>query len=139
MSINDATPAEWDKASRGPDTKEECLLTAQEEQVTKAKDIKESMYKNTISGALYHPNDHNLLDKQMFPEEDVVNHPPHYNKGGIEAIDHIEQQLSEGFKYYLVGNVYKYLHRWEYKDGLQDLKKAEWYLNKMISDIEDTT
>ena len=125
MSIDDATPEEWNRVSRGPDTKEECLMSAQQPK--------------TITGSLYHPNDHNLLDKQMFPEEDVVNHPPHYNKGGIEAIDYIEQQLSEGFKYYLVGNVYKYLHRWEYKDGLQDLKKAQWYLNRMISDIEDTT
>ncbi len=125
MSIDDATPEEWNRVSRGPDTKEECLMSAQKPK--------------TITGSLYHPNDHNLLDKQMFPEEDVVNHPAHYNKGGVEAIDYIEQQLSEGFKYYLVGNVYKYLHRWEYKDGLQDLKKAQWYLNRMISDIEDTT
>jgi len=125
MSIDDATPEEWNRVSRGPDTKEECLMSAQKPK--------------TITGSLYHPNDHNLLDKQMFPKEDVVNHPAHYNKGGVEAIDYIEQQLSEGFKYYLVGNVYKYLHRWEYKDGLQDLKKAQWYLNKMISDIEDTT
>tara|TARA_B100000131_G_C17997345_1_gene565074 strand:+ start:635 stop:1012 length:378 start_codon:yes stop_codon:yes gene_type:complete len=125
MSIDDATPEEWNRVSRGPDTKEECLMSAQKPK--------------TITGSLYHPNDHNLLDKQMFPKEDVVNHPAHYNKGGVEAIDYIEQQLSEGFKYYLVGNVYKYLHRWEYKDGLQDLKKAQWYLNRMISDIEDTT
>ena len=124
MSINEATPAEWDKASRGPDTQEECLMSAQKSK--------------TISGSLYHPAD-GLLDKQMFPKEDVINHPAHYNKGDIEAIDYIEQQLSEYFKYYLVGNVYKYLHRWEYKDGLQDLKKAQWYLNRMISDIEDTT
>ena len=130
MSINDATPEEWDRLiSKGPDKPEECLMN---KPVTKAEDIKESIYKNTITGALYHPNDHNLLDKQMFPKEDTVNHPPHYNKGGLEAIDYIEQQLEGGFADYLEGNVLKYIHRWRYKNGIEDLKKAEWYLKKLI-------
>ena len=130
MSINDATPEEWDRLiSKGPDKPEECLMN---KPVTKAEDIKESIYKNTISGALYHPNDHNLMDKQMFPKEDTVNHPPHYNKGGLEAIDYIEQQLEGGFADYLEGNVLKYIHRWRYKNGIEDLKKAEWYLKKLI-------
>ena len=130
MSINDATPEEWDRLiSKGPDKQEECLMN---KPVTKAEDIKESIYKNTITGALYHPNDHNLMDKQMFPKEDTVNHPPHYNKGGLEAIDYIEQQLEDGFTDYLEGNVLKYIHRWRYKNGIEDLKKAEWYLKKLI-------
>ena len=130
MSINDATPEEWDRLiSKGPDKPEECLMN---KPVTKAEDIKESIYKNTITGALYHPNDHNLLDKQMFPKEDTVYHPPHYNKGGLEAIDYIEQQLEGGFADYLEGNVLKYIHRWRYKNGIEDLKKAEWYLKKLI-------
>ena len=130
MSINDATPEEWDRLiSKGPDKPEECLMN---KPVTKAEDIKESIYKNTITGALYHPNDHNLMDKQMFPKEDTVNHPPHYNKGGLEAIDYIEQQLEDGFADYLEGNVLKYIHRWRYKNGIEDLKKAEWYLKKLI-------
>ena len=130
MSINDATPEEWDRfISKGPDKPEECLMN---KPVTKAEDIKESIYKNTITGALYHPNDHNLMDKQMFPKEDTVNHPPHYNKGGLEAIDYIEQQLEGGFADYLEGNVLKYIHRWRYKNGIEDLKKAEWYLKKLI-------
>ena len=73
MSINDATPEEWDKAYRGPDKPEECLMT---KPITKAVDIKDSTFK-TITGSLYHPNDHNLMDKQMFPKEDTVNHHPH--------------------------------------------------------------
>lgn len=129
MSINNATPEEWDKVVRGPDKPEECLMN---KPVTKAEDIKESIYKNTICGALYHPNDHNLMDKQMFPKEDTVNHPPHYNKGGLEAIDYIEQQLEDGFADYLEGNVLKYIHRWRYKNGIEDLRKAEWYLKKLI-------
>ena len=129
MSIDDATPEEWDRVmSKGPDKPEECLMN---KPVTKAEDIKDSTFK-TITGSLYHPNDHNLMDKQMFPKEDTVNHPPHYNKGGMEAIDYIEQQLEDGFADYLEGNVLKYIHRWRYKNGIEDLNKAEWYLKKLI-------
>ncbi len=65
---------------------------------------------------------------------DVVNKPPHYNQGGMEAIDYIKQQLGEGNVDYCEGNVLKYLHRWRYKNGLQDLQKAQWYLNKMVKE-----
>ena len=128
MSINNATPKEWDNLFRGPDKREECLMT---DQVKKAEDIKESLYKNTITGSLYHPSD-SSLDKQMFPKEDSVNHPPHYNNGTLEAIDYIEQQLEDGFSDYLEGNVLKYLHRWRYKNGIEDLNKAQWYLKRLI-------
>ena len=127
MSINDATPKEWNDLGRGPDKKEECLMT---EQVKKAEDIKDSTFK-TITGSLYHPND-SSLDKIMFPKEDPVNHPPHYNNGTLEAIDYIEQQLEDGFSDYLEGNVLKYIHRWRYKNGIEDLNKAEWYLKRLI-------
>ena len=128
MSINKATPKEWDNLFRGPDKREECLMT---DQIKKAEDIKESIYKNTITGSLYHPND-SSLDKIMFPKEDPVEHPPHYNKGTLEAIDYIEQQLEDGFSDYLEGNVLKYLHRWRYKNGIEDLNKAQWYLKRLI-------
>ncbi len=72
------------------------------------------------------------------PEEwdALINKPPHYNRGGIEAIDYIKQQLGEGIIEYCEGNVLKYLHRWRYKNGLEDLKKAQWYLNKMVQEQE---
>ena len=70
-------------------------------------------------------------------EVDKVNSPPHYNNGGMECIDYIQQQLSEHFSSYCQGNVIKYLHRWRYKNGVEDLKKAEWYLKAMIRDIEN--
>ena len=66
---------------------------------------------------------------------DVVNKPAHYNKGGIECIDYIEQQLGEGFIEYCEGNVHKYLHRWRYKNGSEDLQKARWYLQRMIQKV----
>ena len=69
--------------------------------------------------------------------EDMVNHPIHYNKAGIETIDAIEAATTNGFKYYLQGNILKYIWRYEYKNGVEDLKKAQWYLNKLIEVYND--
>ena len=72
--------------------------------------------------------------------EDMVNHPPHYNKNGIETIDAIESATGEGFEYYLQGNILKYLWIYKYKGKpLEDLKKAEWYLSKLIETVENET
>jgi hypothetical protein len=65
-------------------------------------------------------------------DDDMVNHPEHYNKAGIETIDALEAMLGDGFEAYLQGNIMKYLWRYKYKNGLEDLKKAEWYLHKLI-------
>lgn len=62
---------------------------------------------------------------------DMVEKPPHYNQGGIECIDYIKQQLGDGFISYCEGNVIKYMHRYRYKNGSEDLKKAQWYLARM--------
>ena len=64
--------------------------------------------------------------------EDMVNHPPHYNQRGIECVDAIEAATDIGFEYYLQGNIIKYLWRYRYKHGVEDLKKAQWYLYKLI-------
>ena len=59
--------------------------------------------------------------------------PDHYKIGGIETIDYIEAKLTkEQFKGYLVGNVIKYISRFEHKNGLEDLKKADWYLSWLL-------
>ncbi len=59
--------------------------------------------------------------------------PDHYKIGGIETIAYIEAKLTkEQFKGYLVGNVIKYISRFEHKNGQEDLKKAGWYLNRLI-------
>lgn len=65
---------------------------------------------------------------------DTVNHPSHYiESGGIECIEAIEAQLtSEEYKGYLRGNCVKYLWRWTNKGGLTDLKKCQWYLDRLI-------
>jgi len=64
--------------------------------------------------------------------EDVVNNPKHYNQTGVECIDAIKAQTGDGYEYYLQGNIAKYLWRYRYKNGVEDLKKAQWYLNKLI-------
>lgn len=63
---------------------------------------------------------------------DMVNSPPHYNKAGIETIDAIMAATDEGSEYYLQGNIIKYVWRYRYKNGVEDLEKAQWYLNRLI-------
>jgi hypothetical protein len=70
--------------------------------------------------------------EERLTTQDVVNSPTHYNQAGIECIDAIAAALGDGFEYYLQGNVMKYLWRYRYKNGIEDLKKAEWYHNKLI-------
>ena len=72
--------------------------------------------------------------------EDYVNSPPHYNKGDIECIDAIEAMLThEEFVGYLRGNSLKYRWRFRYKNGIQDLEKAEWYENKLMEVLKNET
>ena len=65
-------------------------------------------------------------------EDDMVNSPPHYNQSGVECIDAIEAATGEYFEYYLQGNIIKYLWRYRYRNGIEDLEKAKWYLDKLI-------
>ena len=71
----------------------------------------------------------------MKTKEDMVNNPSHYNQAGVEAIDAIRAATDEGFEYYLQGNIMKYLWRYRYKNGVEDLKKAEWYLKVLIEEV----
>jgi len=66
---------------------------------------------------------------------DNVNHPKHYTQGKIEVIDFILDQKMP----YLESNVLKYICRHRYKNGLEDLKKAQWYINKLIEVTENET
>ena len=66
-------------------------------------------------------------------KSDIVNKPPHYLKGKIEVIDFIEDQK---FGYH-DGNAVKYICRYRYKrKPVEDLKKAVWYLNRLIKKLE---
>lgn len=68
--------------------------------------------------------------------DDNVNHPSHYTDGKIECIDAIESSMSkEAFMGYCKGNIIKYVWRYEYKGGVESLKKAKWYLDKLIEAV----
>jgi hypothetical protein len=70
--------------------------------------------------------------KAFTTHDDIVNHPRHYTQGKIEVLDFIlDQQLP-----YLAGNVIKYICRYRYKGGVTDLRKAEFYLRRLIEEEE---
>ena len=69
-------------------------------------------------------------------KKDMVNQPPHYNQDKVECIDAIESATNSGFEYYLQGVIIKYLWRYRYKGGKQDLEKAQWYLTKLIDIVK---
>jgi hypothetical protein len=112
MSINDATPADWDRLRKKHPAIDESLMSVYVEMTQEE------------------------LDEYIFAEEeedDVVNNPSHYNTGNIECIDAIEESMSSvAFKGYLKGNAMKYLWRYDYKGKqVEDLEKAGWYLLRL--------
>lgn len=74
-----------------------------------------------------------LKDKMDKYRDDIVNKPKHY-QGKIECIDAIESAVEglEGLEAVCTANVIKYVYRWKKKNGVEDLKKAQWYLNKLL-------
>jgi len=80
----------------------------------------------TAVGKLYHPED----------KHNPVTQPDHYNKGAIEAIEAIKASMHpQEYKGYLKGNCLKYLWRYEYKNGVEDLRKARVYLEWLIKEV----
>ena len=73
------------------------------------------------------------------PKNDIINHPNHYCYGGIETIDFIKAKLTpEEFRGFLKGTAIKYQSRAGHKDDeIQDLKKARWYQDRLISELEN--
>ena len=72
-------------------------------------------------------------------KDTMVNHPNHYqSETGLEVIDIIEAFTFDlkGIEATDTGNVLKYMCRWKAKNGLQDLKKADWYLEHLIKHVE---
>ena len=111
--------------------------------------------KDTIDKVKYictvHRDDEMLTPEMLTPNEirekigfdpipDNVNHPLHYkSETGLEAIDAIEAFTFDlkGIEAVDTGNVLKYICRWKKKNGLEDLKKAQWYLNHLIKHVEN--
>ena len=85
-------------------------------------------------------NGETTLDLGDMLSYDAVNKPAHYNLGGgVECIDYIKQVLTlDGFISYCQGNMIKYQHRHGYKGNpVQDMEKAQWYLNKMLEAMKE--
>jgi hypothetical protein len=103
----------------------------------KAKAIKTQQ--QVVKGAIEHWKNISTTSSgkqiEMFePKADPVNHPAHYKVGGIETIDFIEAKKLG----YNLGNVVKYLTRADHKGNkLQDLRKAQWYLEREIWNVEN--
>lgn len=78
------------------------------------------------------------LNECIGQDVDVINHPSHYTKGRIECIDAIDSATvgKSGIEAVCVANLIKYLWRYEEKGGLESVRKAQWYLNKLISELE---
>lgn len=79
------------------------------------------------------------LVSEKYPEHDNINHPLRYTKGDIECIDAIKAATvgKTGIEAVDVGHVIRYLWRYEEKDGLESVKKAEWYIKHLINELEN--
>jgi len=75
--------------------------------------------------------------KESF-KKDMVNSPEHYTQGNIECIDAIAEVVKhlDGMEAMCTGNAIKYLWRWRHKNGVEDLKKAQWYIQRMIDGFD---
>ncbi len=133
MSIDDATPEEWNRMNfkrtqTGEPTFGEYMKRLNSKYVYDSTED----YGNEVT------NDAgDFADCWTSKDFDDVNSPEHYNYGNIECIEAIEESMTPlAFKGYLKGNTMKYLWRYERKGKVvQDLEKAQWYLNKLI-DVE---
>jgi hypothetical protein len=77
----------------------------------------------------------NAVASMYLYADDKINHPSHYKVGGIETIDFIEAKQLD----YHLGNVVKYISRANHKDEkLENLKKAQWYLNRAVANLSKT-
>lgn len=71
---------------------------------------------------------------------DMVNHPKHYNQGGIECIDALKAATvgKRGIEAVCVANVIKYLWRYEKKNGIEDIRKAKFYIERLLKELEES-
>ena len=71
---------------------------------------------------------------------DMVNHPQHYTQGGIECIDALKAATvgKRGIEAVCVANVIKYLWRYEKKNGIEDVRKAKFYIERLLKELEES-
>lgn len=94
-------------------------------------DVKFSQY-----GLITCKNDGLELEK----ENETVSHPAHYCQGGVECIDALEAATTglHGIEAVCTANAIKYLWRWKHKNGVNDLHKAQWYIDRLIKQQEQS-
>lgn len=75
------------------------------------------------------------------PDEDfdIVNHPAHYTAGSVECIDAIDSAVTglDGYQAVYTAQIIKYVYRWKRKGGAEDLRKARWYLDRLLKKLEE--
>ena len=110
--LSDTTPEEWDAIRKNYKTDAEEIKAARQQAHKREQDYNKQ-YNN-------------------------VHSPAHYNQGQIECIDAIEAMLSvEEYIGYLRGNSMMYRWRFRYKNGFEDLNKAQWYEKRLVKFMED--
>ena len=139
MSINDATPQDWDKVARtGEPTFEEYMKRLDSKYVydrTENYGTEVTADAEDFAGCWNPAFAFELENNEWSADKvDPVNAPVHYNAGSIECIEAIEESMSaDAFRGYLKGNCMKYLWRYSYKGkSLEDVQKAQWYLKKLV-------
>lgn len=77
-------------------------------------------------------------ERKLRAYQSNVDHPTHYNQGDVECIDAIKAATvgKSGVEAFCVGNIIKYLWRYEKKNGIEDVKKAKWYLDRLIKELK---
>lgn len=71
---------------------------------------------------------------------DMVNHPKHYTQGGIECIDALKAATvgKRGIEAVCVANIIKYCWRYEEKNGIEDVRKAKFYIELLLKELEES-
>ena len=88
-------------------------------------------------------DDSHLKNEEVKMDEnvhDMVNHPQHYTQGGIECIDALKAATvgKRGIEAVCVANVIKYLWRYEEKNGIEDIRKAKFYIERLLKELEES-
>lgn len=79
-----------------------------------------------------------IIDKAKSFNNDIVNHPGHYETGKFECIEVMQEALGvDAVKNFCVCNAFKYIYRHKRKNGLEDIKKAKWYIDKLLELSEE--
>lgn len=123
----------WQRDQDEPFLTPECTLNDQYTEIEKVRQLE-------IHGTVKANPDFNFgAAESSGGAKDNVNHPSHYTQGKVECIDALESATigKSGIKAVCVANVIKYLWRYEEKNGIEDVKKAQFYLNRLLATLEN--